>query len=497
MAPRIGTGGGNPLPMEPRCEAGLAQGRLSTMDRAKSRAYPQRRRGCPPATVVVNALPSPPRFLAAALVLLAGCEQVEKALDARRELTPHEAYIAALRATGLEGSALARDWIREADAALEAPLPVPLPHREEGFLAADAPAAVGLRLALRRGQVLTVKTTFDAGDPARVFLDLFRVPDRPGDPLRPLVRVDSLPNGMVYEPYRDGDYVLRLQPELLRSGRYVLSLSLDPSLSFPVDGMDGAAIGSSFGDPRDGGARLHHGVDIFAPRGTPALAASPGRVTRVQDTSRGGLVVWVRDEKRGQNLYYAHLSRQLVNRGMMVSTGDTIGLVGNTGNARSTPPHLHFGVYARGPQDPTPYLAQPRGVMPRLPAAPEKLGSWSRVTTDGVPLLTQPGARADPLVRLPRDTPVRLIAGSGSWWRVRLPDARVGWLPTTATEPAESSLRETMLTARTGVLSEPTPEAPLMAPLEPGSKLSVLGEFSNYLWVRGPDGRPGWVPTGG
>ena len=470
------------------------------MDTARGGAYPHLRRGCPQAMVVVNALPCPPlRLLAVAVVLFTGCEQVELVVDSRRDLTPHEAYVAALRDAGLDGSALALDWISAADAALHTPVTVPLPYREEGFLARDAPTAVGLRLALRRGQVLTVKTTFDAGDSTRVFLDLFRVPDRPEDPLRPLVRVDSLPDGMVYEPYRDGDYVLRLQPELLRGGRYVLSLSLDPSLSFPVDGMDGTAIGSAFGAPRDGGARLHHGVDIFAPRGTPALAASSGRVTRVQDTNRGGLVVWVRDEKRGQNLYYAHLSRQLVTRGTMVVTGDTIGLVGNTGNARTTPPHLHFGVYARGPQDPTPYLARPRGVMPRLPAAPERLGSWARVASraDGVALLARPGARGDPIERLPRDTPVRLIAGSGAWWRVRLPDERVGWLPTAAAEPAEGPLRERVLTVGTEVLSEPIPGAPVMAPLEPGTKVSVIGEFSGYLWVRGPGGRPGWVPVGG
>src|SRR5690606_11342356 len=167
-------------------------------------------------------------------------------------------------------------WIGAARAALEAPLPVGLPYREEGFLPAESPSAIGLRLALQRGQVLTVRTRFDAGDSARVFVDLFRLPDRAGDPLRPLVRVDSLPDGMLYEPYRDGEYVLRLQPELLRGGRYQLTLALDPSLSFPVEGVDPRAIGSSFGAPRDGGARAHHGVDIFAPRGTPVLAASEG-----------------------------------------------------------------------------------------------------------------------------------------------------------------------------------------------------------------------------
>ena len=315
----------------------------------------------------------------------------------RRDLTPHEAYVAGLEAAGLAESALGRDWIRAADAALATPSTVALPYREEGFIPAEAPTAIGLRMALQRGQVLTVRTRFDASDSTLVFLDLFRVPDESGEPLRPLVRVDSLPDGMVYEPYRDGEYVLRLQPELLRGGRYQVVLSLDPSLSFPVEGLDPRSIGSSFGAPRDGGARDHHGVDIFAPRGTPVLAASEGVVTRVEETRRGGRVIWVSDERRGQRLYYAHLDRQLVTPGRHLRPGDTIGLVGNTGNARTTPPHLHFGVYARnqyvrGPQDPIPYLALPRRSIPSLPRAPERLGRWAHVSAQGVALRTSPAA---------------------------------------------------------------------------------------------------------
>src|SRR5262249_3849164 len=154
------------------------------------------------------------------------------------------------RDAGLDGTALGRDWIRASDQALRAPAIVQVPYREEGFLTAEAPAAVGLRVALRRGQVLTVKTAFDAGQDARVFVDLFRVPDQDTDPLRPVVRVDSLPGGMVYEPYRDGEYLLRLQPELLRGGHYRLELSLDPVLSFPVEGGRPTDIGSGFGADR-------------------------------------------------------------------------------------------------------------------------------------------------------------------------------------------------------------------------------------------------------
>ena len=56
-------------------------------------------------------------------------------------------------------------------------------------------------------------------------------------------------------------------------------------------------------------------------------------------------------------MYYAHLDKQLVHEGQQVKKGDVVGLVGNTGNARFTPSHLHFGVYTvKGPIDPLPFV---------------------------------------------------------------------------------------------------------------------------------------------
>ena len=130
-------------------------------------------------------------------------------------------------------------------------------------------------------------------------------------------------------------------------------------LTFPVQGWQSRGIGSPFGTERDGGRRRHRGVDLFAPRGTPVLAAAAGRVWRVGWDDLGGRVVWQRDGAHGAWLYYAHLDRQLVHFGQRVSAGDMIGLVGNTGNARTTPPHLHFGVYAPEAIDPTRLLPGP------------------------------------------------------------------------------------------------------------------------------------------
>src|SRR5690606_16891056 len=122
-----------------------------------------------------------------------------------------------------------------------------------------------------------------------------------------------------------------------------------------------------------GGRRRHDGVDIFAPRGTPVLAAADGVVRDVRVSAVGGKVIWLEAADDDVAYYYAHLDAQLVGVGARVRAGEVIGRVGNTGNARRASPHLHFGVYRRGrrvPTDPTPLL---RAASPAASAGAEPI----------------------------------------------------------------------------------------------------------------------------
>jgi hypothetical protein len=195
-------------------------------------------------------------------------------------------------------------------------------------------------------------------------------------------------------------------------------------------------------------------VDIFAPRGTPVLAAAEGVVSRVQDTNLGGKVVWVRDPARNANLYFAHLDSQVVLPDQLVSVGDTLGFVGNTGNARATAPHLHFGLYRRGegPVDPAPFLRRPRGVLDELTADLDHLGGWVRTRDDGLRLLAAPQLDADVLLDLGRTTPLRVWGGTGGWYRVRLAGGLQGYVTARLTEPAERPA-ESRTTPRSGVVA--------------------------------------------
>ncbi|NNK64473.1 MAG: peptidoglycan DD-metalloendopeptidase family protein [Gemmatimonadetes bacterium] len=432
----------------------------------------------------------------AALVLgLTGCEQIEQWQDSWRPQTSHEAYLKGLHDAGLAGTALSQAWIREAADAVLEPRDVELPFREETFIAPERPEAVGYRFRLERGQRIRIGLEIDAEDAPEVFLDFFRVPADEGDPLRPVQDVEETPEGWVYEPNRGGDYIVRVQPELLRGGRFRIDFELSPALAFPVDSYDTRAIGSVFGDAREGGRRSHHGVDIFAPRGTPVVASVEGRVTRANVTNLGGKVVWLRDARKGRNVYYAHLDSQTVRAGTDVGVGDTLGFVGNTGNAISTPPHLHYGIYYRGqgPVDPFPFLREPRRTLAEIDVDLDRLGTWARVVNDGLRLRAAPESGAAVLRELKQHTAVRLLAASGDFYRVELPDGAAGYVSARLTEGVEAPVAETVAATDTEARAHPADGAPVVQFVAAGEALPVLGRFEDFLMVREPSGRRAWV----
>jgi murein DD-endopeptidase MepM/ murein hydrolase activator NlpD len=115
-------------------------------------------------------------------------------------------------------------------------------------------------------------------------------------------------------------------------------------LPMPVVGVSSRYISDSWGAPRSEGRR-HQGIDIFAPRGRAVVSTTSGIVTTIGSSRRGGNIVWIFGPG-GQWHYYAHLeSFGAIRVGQVVVRGTVIGYVGDTGNARGTPPHLHYGVY--------------------------------------------------------------------------------------------------------------------------------------------------------
>lgn len=144
----------------------------------------------------------------------------------------------------------------------------------------------------------------------------------------------------------------------LLSGRTVAWLAAVPAIPpLRMATWQDYRVSSRFGwriHPVGGNARLHNGVDLPQPTGTPVFATADGVVTGVGWQPAGlGLSVCIKHPTGYQTLY-GHLSTYLVKQGDTVRRGRLIGRVGSTG--RSTGPHLHYTVLYRGkPVDPAQY----------------------------------------------------------------------------------------------------------------------------------------------
>jgi murein DD-endopeptidase MepM/ murein hydrolase activator NlpD len=124
---------------------------------------------------------------------------------------------------------------------------------------------------------------------------------------------------------------------------------------FPVAGPN--SFSSTFGAPRSGG-RTHQGADIFTARNTPIVAVVDGviRSTSPAERGLGGITIHLTGSD-GNVYYYAHLSsiKSGIRSGLRVTAGQVIGYAGNTGNARTTPVHLHFEIRPGGGAAINPY----------------------------------------------------------------------------------------------------------------------------------------------
>jgi murein DD-endopeptidase MepM/ murein hydrolase activator NlpD len=124
-------------------------------------------------------------------------------------------------------------------------------------------------------------------------------------------------------------------------------------LACPVD--QPRSYTDTWGAPRSGG-RVHMGVDILAPIGTPLRAYESGTVTRMNVSSLGGISLYMTGDSSANQYYYTHLSGYVtgISAGDQVDAGEHIGFVGDTGNAAGIP-HLHWEVRPGGGANVNPY----------------------------------------------------------------------------------------------------------------------------------------------
>lgn len=396
------------------------------------------------------------------------------------EKTPHQKYGRKLTDAGLDKTALGARWFEAAQTALTATQTISLPYKELGYFAADKPRAVGFRFAAKRGQRLNFNLTKNPATGFTIYADLWQLKED-SQPAW-IQSMDTAVTTFVYEADKDVTLLLRLQPELLISGDYTLSVWTGPSLHFPVAGGS-AKIGSFWGADRDGGSRSHEGIDVFANKGTPAVAAAAGRVTSVSVNSLGGNVVFMRPEGKDYSLYYAHLDKQLVATGQQVSIGDTLGLVGNTGNARYTASHLHFGIYTGGGAiDPFPFVNPAVQKPVAINTAVERLKTPVRLA---VALRSSGNNYKAATVAVP-------VSVTSFQFNAMLPDGTAIQIPVGVVQSMAKALKTSRLKQDAYLLSEPSGMAPKKKTIGNKVSLAVYGYFNDFSFVK-QGNEEGWV----
>lgn len=265
-------------------------------------------------------------------------------------------------------------WQAAHDNALAAPRAIQLPHGGKGtFKTAEFPV-YSYRFDLKPGEILDVEVQTDSVG-QHVFIDLYE--DLASGPIASNSKEANI---LEFAAERPAAFVLTIQPEVgMQSGCIVL-LNKNPVYGFPVAGKGNSAIQSFWQAPRDGGARKHEGIDIFSKKGTPVVAVTDGVISDTGDRGLGGKQVWQRTGLFGNSIYYAHLDQIAIEAGAMAKKGDTLGYVGNTGNAKGGAPHLHFGIYQGfgGAVDPLPYVYQPKRVTAAQFYEPKKMKKVKR-----------------------------------------------------------------------------------------------------------------------
>jgi hypothetical protein len=217
---------------------------------------------------------------------------------------------------------------------------------------------------------------------------------------------------------------------------------------FPVAGDH--VLTDSFGDPR-GGGRRHAGVDIMADKMVPVLAVADAVVGWVHDERGGNCcdVALVHDD--GWRSRYIHLNNDTagtddgravgiapgVREGAKVVAGQVIGWVGDSGNAESTAPHLHFELRRPDGTPVDPYaslLAAKRRGRPLVapPIRPERReedpapGIWRWLRREKRPADPPPEPPAPPAAPTPRGETLRLEPTPDEGPRVPLEESDEG-----------------------------------------------------------------------
>lgn len=365
-----------------------------------------------------------------AFIILASCNQVRKVSDALTNPSAKAVFERGFKDNDAIFQIYNQTYHNAKSNNLELELPSVLQLQSDtlGF------KILAYTLTLKRGERFRIESNIDA-DSLQLAIDLYSFTDDSVISEKPLASNSLKTNSIRYDVTKTGVYKIVILPYRKHISDMSLKLFTEPSLIFPVSGKDNNAIQSFWGATRDGGTRAHEGIDIFAKRGTPVVAATNGFISNTGNRGLGGKQVWLRDGVFGQSLYYAHLDSVAVSGGARVKTGDTLGFVENTGNAKTTSPHLHFGIYASGGAvDPLPFVK----ITPTINMENISLFKNGETQLAKNELRIGADARSKKIETLESKTPVEILAKTRRWFHIRVSDTLQGFMHDSLIKELES-----------------------------------------------------------
>lgn len=354
------------------------------------------------------------------IVVSFGCEEVQKAADVIIQPTAREVYERNFK----KDDSLLLQWKNAFENSKKDILQITLPYSENGVYSEENFNVYSYNIQLKEGERLVIEVEKQP-DSASVFIDLFQ---QKSDSLKTFQLVKSSEDkksSLAFEIDKSEIYKIVIQPEMNRNLPFILKIYTEPMYFFPVSGGNNKSVQSFWADPRDAGSRSHEGVDIFAEKGTPVVAVSDGRISSTGERGLGGKQVWLMDGLFGKRVYYAHLDSIAVKTGKRVKTGDTLGFVGNTGNAKTTPPHLHFGIYRNtGAVNPYPFIKL-TDIQQVKDTSKIVTGIISKNRAD---LRKGPASVFEELATLKKNDTVLVLGKNQNWFHIQTRDSLKGFI---------------------------------------------------------------------
>lgn len=371
-------------------------------------------------------------FAIATFLITMGCKQIQKATDVVTQPTAREVYERDFDDENLQFSL----WKNTYNRALNDSLKIELPYTETGVFNARNNPIYSYLVSVQEGEKLIVSTQMET-DSLSVFIDLFQKKNDSVFQEKPKISNEPNTASITYENTKNETIKVIIQPEILANTSFSFKIYSVPTYGFPVSGATNKNIQSFWGATRDGGKRSHEGVDIFAERGTPILAVTDGRISSTGNRGLGGKQVWLRDGIFGSSIYYAHLDSIATSSGKRVKKGDTLGFVGNTGNARTTAPHLHFGIYKgySGAINPLPFIKTQD--IPKIKN--KNTNTFGKVIRNNAELRLGSSTKFQQIASLEKNDSVSILGKNNSWYHIQKNDSLKGFMHQSLLKPASSN----------------------------------------------------------